>query len=371
MTMNGFRPTGGVRNAEDSPIKKANIKISRSDAVLLGIAGISVLALYAFTLPALTGSRTATAKIEEPAKKAENLLDQPSDSAVTDRRAALAAPKPVAVLDTVTLSRLRKVYDQIGYDLNDVRDGGKAPRLVLTALPGDLNRVEQPRERKNLFIKSTLPLILVVNERIMLDRARILQLRKKLEAGKKLTEFESGWLRRVQEDYGVLKETDDADAAPDFDTLLLRADIVPPSLALAQSAEESGWGTSRFAREGNALFGQRTWRGRNGIIPKRRAEGKKYRVRAFSSLIDGVRAYVRNLNSHPAYREFRELRAKARAAGTAPDPMRLVGALKKYSERGEDYIKTIRTILRTNKLHRFDKTRLGDPISLPNPSSGA
>src|SRR5690606_12194341 len=107
------------------------------------------------------------------------------------------------------------------------------------------------------------------------------------------------WLDRTAEAYGI-----DRTGPEDFAELLRRADTIPPSLALAQAAEESGWGTSRFAREGNALFGQRVWRGEDGIVPSDRADGETYRVAAFEHLIDGVKSYARNLNTHSAYEAF-------------------------------------------------------------------
>jgi Bax protein len=164
------------------------------------------------------------------------------------------------------------------------------------------------------------------------------------------------WLDETAERYGS-KSADPAD-------LLTHVDIVPPSLAIAQAAEESGWGTSRFAREGNALFGQRAYKAhRKGIVPVERPEGTSFRVRAFDHLIDGVKSYMHNLNSHPAYRDFREARAKMRAEEGNIDGYDLAGALLRYSERGVAYVKTIRVIMRSNTLRAFDGARLGRSIS--------
>ena len=150
----------------------------------------------------------------------------------------------------------------------------------------------------------------------------------------------------------------------DFDALLKRVDIVPPSLAIAQAAEESGWGTSRFAREGNALFGQRAYKAsKKGIVPKERPDGTNFRVRAFDHLIDGVKAYVHNLNSHFAYEDFRDLRATLRAETGHIDGYALAGSLLRYSERGEDYINTIRVIMRVNSLQVFDSAKLGRSVA--------
>ena len=140
--------------------------------------------------------------------------------------------------------------------------------------------------------------------------------------------------------------------------LLRRMDLVPPSLALAQAAEESGWGTSRFVMEGNALFGQWTLNSSGGMIPNQRSAMKKHKVKKFSTLIDGVRAYALNLNTHGAYRVFRLKREKARKASSVMTGIKLSKYLKAYSERGLDYITTIQKIIRTNRLGQLDKARL-------------
>ena len=133
---------------------------------------------------------------------------------------------------------------------------------------------------------------------------------------------------------------------------------MPPSLALAQAAEESGWGTSRFARKGNAVFGQRTWRSGRGMVPLRREDGKRHEVVAFNALRASVDAYLRNLNSHPAYGEFRRLRAEARALDRAVSVPALVGTMTRYSERGADYLRTILAIIRVNRFAAYDRARL-------------
>ena len=137
-----------------------------------------------------------------------------------------------------------------------------------------------------------------------------------------------------------------------------RVDVIPPSLALAQGAEESGWGTSRFVREGNAIFGQRTFSKGAGLVPKRRDDDASHEVKVFNGLMESVDSYMTNLNTHDAYDEFRRIRAGQRAFGDV-DAYRLVGALVRYSERGEAYIKTIRSIIDTNDLRSYDRASFG------------
>ena len=150
------------------------------------------------------------------------------------------------------------------------------------------------------------------------------------------------------------------DASPsDPVGLLSRVDIVPPSLALAQAGEESGWGASRSARLGNAMFGQATWDGAGPPIGEA-VNGRVPRLRVFERLSEGAEAYVRNLNTNRAYESFRAVRAAERRAGRPLDGARLATGLMRYSERGQAYIDTIRTHIRANQLHRLDDARLHD-----------
>jgi Bax protein len=229
--------------------------------------------------------------------------------------------------------------------------------VFLASIPADLPRIRLAEQRKIMFIQTALPLILHVNEVILHDRERIKALRAQIRAGETLDDYDREWLESKADEYGL--------DTVDFDRLLRRVDIIPPSLALAQSAEESGWGTSRFAQEGNALFGQRVWKPhRKGIVPEERPEGEQFRVRAFDHLIDGVKSYAQNLNIHRAYDAFRSKRAALRREGAPLDGGALAGTLEAYSERGADYVGTLMTIIRVNGLALFDGARLGDRITL-------
>ena len=146
----------------------------------------------------------------------------------------------------------------------------------------------------------------------------------------------------------------------DMGALELGMDIIPPSLALAQAAEESGWGTSRFVVEGNALFGQRTDNSESGLIPLGRGINLNYRVQSFRSLLEGVRAYARNLNTHRAYRSFRVGRSELRLSGKILSGQKLSLHLESYSERGESYVRSLKKIITSNSLEKFDHLKLGD-----------
>jgi len=228
------------------------------------------------------------------------------------------------------------------------------PRILLATLPPDLDAMAAPAERKALFLRAVLPLVLTVNEEIAADRAQLLALELVLDAGAAPTPEQSGWLATLAGHYGVTL----TGALPaDIGELLRRVDVVPPSLAIAQAALESGWGTSRLAREGNALFGERTWR-HAGLEPLAPEEGATHRARSFARLLDAVAAYVGNLNTHPAYAEFRLARAASRDAGEPPAGILLVRHLARYSELGAAYTKAVRGLIRSNDLEALDRAEL-------------
>jgi len=337
--------------------------MSRFDRAALAVTGLLVAGLYGLvasdSLSGADESKSVQQRVSPlpgPQSSLVPALKPVSATGLAVSSGAVAKPFDVYALGPAT--KITEVFSNIGYRLQDVRQHGEVPRIFVRNMPADLTQISQPRERKQVFIKLTLPLILHVNDVILQDRARIKSLQQRSENGAALHVEEKAWLADKLTEYGLEKL--------DYAALLRRVDIVPPSLALAQSAEESGWGTSRFAREGNALFGQRIWKKGDdaaGIVPKKRPEGERFRVKAFDHLIDGVRSYARNLNTHFAYRGFREVRAQTRQSGERLNGVDLASALTSYSTRGEDYIKTLHTIIRINKLTRFDGARLRDTLS--------
>jgi Bax protein len=232
---------------------------------------------------------------------------------------------------------------------NAAREGTAVPRVFAVVMPGDLADVS-PAERKQRFLSLVLPLVLAVNEEIAGDRAQLLALQLHLDTGARPSGEQADWLTALARHYEVPLTTD---WEADIEDLLQRVDQVPPSLALAQAALESGWGTSRFALEGNALFGERTW-GERGLQEIGAAEGTRHRARSFDRLLDGVAAYMQNLNSHPAYAEFRQARAEMRSAGEQPTGSALIGHLTRYSERGNAYTRQVRKLIKANRLGDFD-----------------
>ena len=292
-----------------------------------------------------------------PGALAVNLADRAAERAYFAERIRyphhLPAPQAVEAL-----------WDALGYRPAEVRGGAPVPRRFLIGLPEDMNEIDSPEERKRLFIATLLPLVMRVNELILADRERMLALATKHEAGRHLGVLERRWLRQLARRYGL--GTDLAPEDIDFALLRRRVDAVPPSLALAQGAIESGWGSSFFAREGNAIYGQWTWsEEHDGIVPRGRRDGKNHRIRAFEFLIDSVRFYMLNLNRNPVYSDLRRMRARARAAGRTPTGTELAGGLLRYSERREAYIEDVRAVIRTNRLDDFDRATLAPPRGTP------
>jgi len=252
-------------------------------------------------------------------------------------------------------STLLSLWREQDYRIEDVRSGSLAvPRVLLAAMPRDMADDLDPDARKDLFLKTMLPLVLLANEEIARDRARLQRLHALRQAGYALAAADQAWLAGLATRYGV----GDTGAAG-TKLLLQRVDIVPPSLTLAQAAEESGWGTSRFAQQGNALFGQLTWSSQHdGIVPRDRKPGERHRFRSFQDLLGSVQAYMHNLNTHRAYMEFRRQRAALRRAGKPVSGYLLAGHIEQYSERGSDYIAAVRGLIRSNRLGDFDSAVL-------------
>ena len=237
------------------------------------------------------------------------------------------------------------LFEDLNYDLKAVRAGQKVKPIYLTKLPKDLKTLGDTKTKRELFIKIVLPLILYENEKIIDDKKRLFKI-----LGKNFNSpGEKVWLNRRFKEYKI-KDKDLAE-------LKMRMDIIPVSIALAQAANESGWGTSRFALEGNALFGQWTW-SKNGISPKNKDPDQNHKILQFQILKASVRAYKNNLNTHNAYKEFREVRAKLRQSGTNITGLALIKYLKNYAAIGEKYTEIIKGIIEHNSLTDFDKVNL-------------
>ena len=242
-------------------------------------------------------------------------------------------------------STIQQLFEDTGYKLDDVRENKLVKPVALDSFPREIKMIEDTKKRKELFIQIVLPLILKENNNIRLDRKRLFTIINKSNN----TDLEKKWLEKKFKQYGV--------PAKDLSLLKIRMDEIPVSLAIAQAAKETGWGTSRFAQEGNALFGQWTWSG-EGLKPKEAEKGADHKVMKFNILQASVRAYQRNLNTHSSYKDFRQARAELRDAGKPLDSMVLSNYLDKYAETGEHYVEVLQKIILQNDLKDFDDAKL-------------
>ena len=249
--------------------------------------------------------------------------------------------------DSVRLSAstIKQLFEDTGYNLKDVRKKKLVKPVALTLLPQEIKMIEDSKKRKDFFIQIVLPLVIKENNNIRLDRRTLFSIINKNNN----STTEKKWLEKKYKQYGVNSR--------DLSTLKIRMDEIPVSLAIAQAAKETGWGTSRFAQEGNALFGQWTWSG-DGLKPKNAEKGKGHKVMRFNVLQASVRAYQRNLNTHSGYKEFRKARAESRDLNKPLDSMELSKYLNKYAETGNQYVEVLQKIIKQNKLKDFDDAKL-------------
>lgn len=282
-----------------------------------------------------------------------------------------AGPGPGALAHGADVRTVLSNFAAMEYRLDEVRKGqANVPRVYVATLPRDLPADHAADTRKEAFVAMLLPIILSTNEHIMADRKRLLHAELAQKHGLALSQGDQQWLGELAARYKL--------RSANIAALKRRVDIVPASLALAQAAEESGWGTSRFAQTGNAIFGERTWGKAGGMRPmglrhaaNPRAQspnvGKEdFRVRAFDGLKESVVAYMHNLNAGQAYSDFRSRRADLRRLGRPIDGLALAGTLSRYSTRGPAYVAGLKSIIRGNGLSDFDQATLdlGQPSQL-------
>ena len=246
----------------------------------------------------------------------------------------------------LSASTIVQLFEDTKYDLKKVKE----TKLVnignsIDHLPLEMKKIENTQKRKNLFIQIVLPLIIEENTKIRLDRKKLFAILNKNNN----SNSEREWLSEKFKQYGVKSN--------DFSTLKIRMDEIPASLAIAQAAKETGWGTSRFAQEGNALFGQWTWSG-EGIKPAGAEIGSKHKIAKFKVLKASVKAYQRNLNTHSGYKEFRKERAIQRDNNGKLNSLKLVNFLDKYAETGIEYTKILKKIIEQNSLTEFDDVKI-------------
>ena len=336
-----------INRSSDKAIAKQELKEDTIRNLYLSIGFIFLIASFIGMRPYIknvVNEVKFTYVAEE--YKIEKKIDKKKKKLTKKKKKLEEEPTP-KYENTVSLNAetTYNLFDDLGYDLTGVRAGQKVKPIYLTKLPKDLKTLGNTKKKRELFIKILLPLILDENEKIIDDRKKLFKILSKNFN----TVGERVWLKRRFKQYKI----EDQDLAK----LKMRMDIIPVSLALAQAANESGWGTSRFALEGNALFGQWTW-SKKGLSPEDQDPNTTHKVLQFQVLKASVKAYKNNLNTHNAYKEFREVRAELRQENKQITGLDLTKYLKAYASIGEKYVRILEDIIVNNSLTDFDKAKL-------------
>ena len=287
-------------------------------------------------------------KIKKPEVKVKKEVKKP-EVKVKKPKAKIKKKEKVAELILPDLNlktqTVLSLFEDVEYDLNTVRYQKTVKPIYFTQFPKDLDEIQSVQLKKETFIKIVLPLIVAENEKILDDRLKL----KNVTSKRITTDQEKQWLRQKFLEYKVKKSN--------IEELKMRMDIIPASIALAQAAKESGWGTSRFALEGNAIFGQWTWNGQ-GIEPLLKDKSKNHKILRFPILRASVKAYKNNLNTHKGYAKFREKRKSLRDKNKKVNGLDLAKTLGNYAQAGSEYIKILAQIIVQNRLMDFEPVRL-------------
>jgi len=267
-------------------------------------------------------------KIEKN-NKSKNLTKKPYD------------PENDYTLNTQTVLNL---FEDLEYDLDRVRSKKLVKPIYFTRFPKDLDEIKSIKQKKETFLQILLPLVVAENEIIQKDRKYLQKIIRKNKSEKNIK-----WLNKKYKEYKVSKKN--------IDELIEKIDIIPASIALAQAAKESGWGTSRFALEGNAIFGQWTWNGA-GIEPLDKIEGQKHKILKFPLLRASVKAYITNLNSHSGYKSFRKKRLALRDQNKNLSGLDLIHELDNYAQTGKEYTRILEKIIKQNDLDEFESVAI-------------
>ena len=344
---------------KDNPMKKNKNVIQTQTINSISRIFISSLVLVSFfyVAPILINFTDNNLNTKEYTNNSKKILAYTLNKKNKNKKKSSALKEEDLLLDIFSLNNLendsvrlsastiKQLFEDTGYNLNDVRKKKLVKPVALTLLPQEIKLIENSKKRKEFFIQIVLPLIIEENNNIKLDRKTLFTVINKSNN----SNSEKQWLENKYKQYGV--------KSGDLSSLKIRMDEIPVSLAIAQAAKETGWGTSRFALEGNALFGQWTWSG-EGLKPKESKEGEKHKVMKFNILQASVRAYQRNINTHSTYKDFRKARAKLRDSNKPLDSIELSKYLNKYAETGNQYVEVLQKIIKQNKLQDFDDAKL-------------
>ena len=353
----------GIYNQQLDPKKAKN--------VIIGIAAVLVVTTIAFNAKNYFDNTKidTTVQIKKPeinkevkkpevkkeAKKPEVKKEAKKPEVKKEIKPKIETKKKKDVNDVILpnlnlkTETVLNLFEDVEYDLGKVRSQKLVKPIYFTQFPRDLDALQSTKLKKETFIKIVLPLIVAENEKILADRKKLTILSDK----KYTTDLEKQWIRQKLLEYKVKKG--------DLNELLIRMDVIPTSIALAQAAKESGWGTSRFALEGNAIFGQWTWSGQ-GIAPLNRDSNKKHKILKFPILRASVKAYQNNLNTHKSYLKFREKRSVLREKNKKIVGLELTDTLNNYAQTGSEYTDTLNQIIKQNRLLDFEPVRLVNSV---------
>jgi len=247
---------------------------------------------------------------------------------------------------TLNTQTVLNLFEDLEYDLDHVRNKKSVKPIYFTRLPKDLNTIKSVKEKKETFLQILLPLVVAENENIKKDRENLLKILKDNESKES-----KKWLTKKYKAYKISDRN--------ISELIEKIDIIPTSIALAQAAKESGWGTSRFALEGNAIYGQWTWNG-DGIEPLEKTKDQNHKILKFPLLRASVKAYINNLNTHRGYKSFRLKRAELRKQNKKSAGLELIHELENYAQTGKEYTRILEKIIKQNDLDELESVKIDD-----------
>ncbi len=339
-------------------IYKQELEPQKVKKVIIGIASVTFITTFIYNGINYYSDNNIAKKqeikkefkkpeVKEEIKKLETKKKEPKTAKKEPKLEVKRKNVDEVILPNLNLKTetVLNLFKDVEYDLSKVRSQKLVKPIYFTQFPRDLDALESTKLKKETFIKIVLPLIVAENEKILADRRKLLLLSEK----KFTTDLEKQWLRQKLLEYKVKKG--------DLKKLIERMDIIPTSIALAQAAKESGWGTSRFALEGNAIFGQWTWSGQ-GIAPLDRESNKNHKILKFPILRASVKAYQNNLNTHKSYLKFRQKRLDLREKNVKISGLQLTETLNNYAQTGSEYTKKLNQIIRQNRLSDFEPVKL-------------
>ena len=245
-----------------------------------------------------------------------------------------------------------EIFKKYNFSVDSFLKDESANLVLFSSLPDDFMEIQSVNERKKLFINTLLPIIYTENLKILEDRKKILDWWGESQGENFSRDFWPAWLFELSERY----DADDSNLG----NLLIKVDVIPISMALSQAAIESGWGTSRYLREGNAVYGQYTFEKNIGIEPAQRDSNQKFFIRKFENLSESTKSYFKNINTHEAYVGLREERKKLRMNGDVLSGLKLANYLTSYSERKQDYVNDVKKIIESNNFMKFDNSSVAN-----------